>query len=182
MKTKTIVLCAVFAALTCVFSVITVPTGIVPITLGFLGIMLTAVILGAKKGTVSVIVFILLGSIGLPVFSNFRGGVQVLFGPTGGYIWGYIPMAVVIGLFAAKLPSRKLMAMFKLFCGCIVGMVVCYALGTVQFMAVQQMGLVKSLAACVIPFIPFDIIKAVIASYLGYTVRGALIRAKLLYK
>ena len=86
MKTKTIVICAIFAALMCVFSVITVPTGIIPVTLGTLGIMLTAVILGSKKGAVSVAVFILLGIVGLPVFSGFKGGIQVIFGPTGGYI------------------------------------------------------------------------------------------------
>lgn len=182
MKTKTIVLCALFAALMCVFSVITIPTGIVPITLGTFGIMLTAVILGAKKGAVSVAVFILLGAVGLPVFSGFKGGVQVLFGPTGGYIWSYIFMAVIIGLFASKLPERKWLAVVKLFLGCLAGIVVCYALGTAQFMAVQKMGLVKSLSACVIPFIPFDILKAAVASYVGFTVRKALIRAGFIEK
>lgn len=177
MKTKTIVLCAIFAALMCVFSVITIPTGIIPVTLGLFGIMLTAVILGAKKGTISVAVFILLGVVGFPVFSGFKGGVQVLFGPTGGYIWGYIPMAIVIGLFASGLSERKWKAVLKLFLGCIAGTLVCYALGTVQFMALQKMGLVKSLSACVIPFIPFDLVKAALASYVGYTVRKALSRA-----
>lgn len=180
MKTKTIVICAIFAALMCVFSVITVPTGIIPITLGTLGIMLTAVILGSKKGAVSVAVFILLGIVGLPVFSGFKGGIQVIFGPTGGYIWSYIPMAVIIGLFSAKLPEQKAVAMLKMFAGCIVGMIICYALGTVQFMIVQKMGLIKSLSACVIPFIPFDIAKAVLASYLGFTIRAALQKARLL--
>lgn len=180
MKTKTIVLCAIFAALTCIFSVITIPTGIVPVTMGFFGIMLTAVILGVKKGTVSVVVFILLGVVGFPVFSGFKGGVQVLFGPTGGYIWGYIPMSVIIGLFAATLPERKWLAVLKLFLGCLAGIVVCYAFGTAQFMAIQKMGLVKSLSACVIPFIPFDIGKAVVASYVGFAVRKALNRAGLI--
>lgn len=174
MKTKTIVLCAIFAAVMCVFSVITIPTGIVPITMGFFGIMLTAVILGMKKGVISVVVFILLGAVGLPVFSGFKGGVQVLFGPTGGYIWGYIPMTAIIGLLASKLPENKWRAVLKMFLSCIAGIVICYALGTVQFMAVQEMGLVKSLAACVIPFIPFDLAKAALASYVGYTARNAL--------
>lgn len=180
MKTKTIVICAVFAALMCVFSVITIPTGIIPITMGTFGIMLTAVILGAKRGAVSVAVFILLGAVGLPVFSGFKGGVQVLFGPTGGYIWSYIPMAVIIALISAKLPERKALAVLKIVLGCIAGMAVLYALGTVQFMAVQKTGLVKSLSACVIPFIPFDLAKAVLAGYIGTTVRSALQKAGLI--
>lgn len=180
MKTKTIVICAVFAALMCVFSVITIPTGIIPITMGTFGIMLTAVILGAKRGAVSVAVFILLGAVGLPVFSGFKGGVQVLFGPTGGYIWSYIPMAVIIGAVSKKLPESRVTAVLKVVLGCLAGMAVLYALGTVQFMAVQKTGLIKSLSACVIPFIPFDLAKAVLAGYAGCTVRSALHKAGLI--
>ena len=84
MKTKTIAVCAIFAAIMCVFSVITVPIGPVPVTLGFFGVMITSVILGARRGAVSVAVFILMGAVGLPVFSGFKGGFEVLLGPTGG--------------------------------------------------------------------------------------------------
>ena len=174
MKTKTIAVCAVFAAIMCVFSVMTVPIGVVPVTLGFLGVMLTSVVLGPKKGVISVAVFILIGAVGLPVFSNFRGGFQVLLGPTGGYIWSYIFMALFIGILTVKNPKNKWLVMLKIFFVCIGGAVIGYALGTVQFMFVQKTDFLAALTACVIPFIPFDILKSAVAAYLGYTVKGAL--------
>ncbi|MGN0150014.1 MAG: biotin transporter BioY [Clostridia bacterium] len=174
MNTKSMVLCAIFSAIICVFSVMTIPIGAVPITLGTFGIMLTAVILGAKKGALSTAVFILLGAIGLPVFSGFKGGFHVLLGPTGGYIWSYIPMTLIIGLIIKKLPEKKFAAMAKIFISCLIGIAVCYAAGTAQFMAVQQVDLIKALTACVLPFIAFDIIKALIATYAGYLVSSAL--------
>ena len=174
MKTKTITVCALFAAILCVFSMITIPTGIVPVTLGFLGVFLVAVILGPKKGTVSVAVFILLGIIGLPVFSNLRGGFQVLLGPTGGYIWSYIFMALFIGILTTKMPQNKWLAMLKIFFVCLGGAVIGYALGTIQFVFVQKVNLSGALLSCVIPFIPFDIAKSLIAAYLGYTLKKAL--------
>ena len=180
MKTKTLTLCAIFAAILCVCSVVTIPIGPVPITLGLFGIMLTAVILGAKKGAISVLVFILLGAVGLPVFSGFKGGVGVLLGPTGGYIWSYIIVALFIGRFAAKEYDNKWFAILRIFVVCLIGIVICYALGTVQFMIVRKMDFVKSLSLCVIPFIPFDICKAAVSAYVGYTVRAALLKARLL--
>ena len=180
MKTKTMIICALFAAVMCVFSVMTIPTGIVPVTMGFLGVFLVAVILGPKKGTVSVAVFILLGAVGLPVFSGFKGGFQVLIGPTGGYIWSYIIMALFIGILTVKNPKNKWLAMLKIFFVCIGAAVIGYSLGTVQFMFVRDTNIQTALVMCVLPFIPFDIAKAAVASYVGYTVRQALIRAKLI--
>lgn len=174
MKTKTMVLCAVFAAILCVFSVISIPIGPVPVSLGVLGVMLAAVILGPKRGALSVLVFILLGCIGLPVFTGFRGGFQVLAGVTGGYIWAYIPMAVIIGLFTLNPPENKWLAMLKIFAGCIVGIVILYALGTIQFMLVKQADLKTALTLCVIPFIPFELGKSVVAVYGGFHVSKAL--------
>ncbi len=177
MKAKTIAVCAVFAAIMCVFSVITVPIGPVPVTLGFLGVMVTAVILGAKRGALSVAVFILLGAVGLPVFSGFKGGFQVLLGPTGGYIWSYVPMALLIGFASAKNPKNKWLAMLKIFLVCIGAALLGYAVGTLQFMLVQKTSFAQALMICVVPFIPFDIAKAAAAVYLGYTVKAALKRS-----
>ncbi len=171
------VICALFAALLCVLAVITVPIGPVPVTLGVLGVMLTAVILGAKKGTVSVLVYLLIGAVGLPVFSGFKGGFAVLIGPTGGYAWSYILMALFIGAFTKKLPEKNVLAMLKIFIICLISVVICYAAGTVQFMAVQQTDLQKALTLCVIPFIPFDIAKAAITATIGLSVRKALEKA-----
>ena len=179
MKTTTMILCAVFAATLCVFSVMIIPIGIVPISMGLFGIMITAGILGLKRGTISVAVFILIGAVGVPVFTGFRGGVAPLAGPTGGYIWGYVPMAALIGVLTLKMPKNKWHAMVRYFFSFLAGVVVCYAMGTAQFMLVQEVDFKTALGLCVIPFIPFDIAKALAASYISYAVRRALTKAEI---
>lgn len=180
MKTKTMILCAIFAAILCVFSVLTIQIGPVPISMGIFAVMLTAIILGPKKGTIAVIVYILLGAVGLPIFSGFKGGFQVLLGPTGGYIWSYIIVALFIGALTQKRPQNTWLSLIKIFVVCLIGIVICYAAGTAQFMFIQQTDLAKALTLCVFPFIPFDIIKALIAAYLGYIIGIALKKSKLL--
>ncbi len=174
MKTKNMVMCAVFAAILSVLAVITIPIGPVPITLGFFGVMLTGIILGPKYGSIAVLVYLLIGSVGLPVFSGFKGGFQVLLGPTGGYAWSYIIMAFIIGAITKKLPEKKWLAVIKIFIACLIAIVVGYTAGTIQFMAVQKTDLLKSLAMCVIPFIPVDIAKAAVSAILGLSVRTRL--------
>ncbi len=180
MKTKTMVLCAIFAAILCIFSVMTIPIGPVPISMGIFGVMLTAIILGPKNSVISVVVYLLLGIIGLPIFSKFQSGIPVLAGPTGGYVWSYIIVAFVIGLITRKLPQNKILALVKIFAACIIGIAICYAAGTAQYMLIANVGLTKALTLCVLPFIPFDIIKAVVAAYLGNVIANALKKAKLL--
>lgn len=179
MKTKDMVLCAVFAAILCIFSVITIPIGIIPITLGFFGVMLTAGVLGWKKGTISVLVFFLLGIIGLPVFSNFRSGIAVFAGPTGGYLWSYAIMSLIIGFCAERETGNKWTTMLKNFIACIIAIIVSYTAGTVQFMYVQNTTLMSALTQCVVIFIPFDLLKAAAVVYLSYMVKHSLIRAKI---
>jgi biotin transport system substrate-specific component len=181
MKTKTMILCALFAAILCIFSVITIPTiGGVPISLGIFGVMLTAVILGPKKGVISVIVYLLLGVVGLPIFSKYQSGIPVLLGPTGGYVWSYIIVALLIGALTKKLPKNFLASTALTFAACLAGILVCYAAGTLQYMLIQKVDLVKSLTLCVVPFIPFDIIKAAAAAYVGRMIYAALKKANLL--
>lgn len=176
MKTRDLVLCALMAAVICVCSMISVPIGEVSITIAVLGVLLTAVMLGWKRGFAATLVFILLGAVGLPVFSNMNGGIGVLAGPTGGYIYSYLIMALIAGFTADKTAklSKKPLAVALVFAACIVSVAVCYALGTIQFMAVMKRGFADTLAVCVLPFIPFDIIKSVIASFLGLKLRSML--------
>lgn len=164
---KDMVLCALFAAVCCICSMITIPTGIVPVTLGTFGIMVTAMILGTKRGIISVVLFIILGAIGLPVFSNLQGGIGILAGPTGGYIYSYILMVPIIGI-ASKCLNKTLSSGMFTMLGCLVAILVCYVVGTAHFMIVMSVkgsavGLWSALGMCVFPFVPFDIIKAVIA-------------------
>ena len=177
MKTKNLTICAVFTALLCILSIITIPIGTIPFTLSTLGIMLCGALLGAKKGTVAVILYILIGLIGIPVFSGLRGGFQVIVSPTGGFIFGYIPMVIVIGLLTSVQPKKKLPKILWISGACILGSFVCYALGTLQFMYLQHIGFTESVFACVIPFIPFDILKSVITGYI-YNKLTYLIQAR----
>ena len=162
------VTCAVFAAVISVFSVMTVPIGEVPITLGLFGILLTSVVLGAKRGAISVLVFMLVGIAGLPVFSGFRGGFSVLLGPTGGYASSYILAALIVG--AASDAAKKLHNPAKttvIAGGAATGVLVCYTFGTLQFIALTGNPPAAALAKCVLPFIPFDIAKAAAAIICG---------------
>ncbi len=179
-KLKNLILCAVCSAILCIFSVMTIPIGAIPITLGTFGIMLVAVILGAKRSVISVAIFILLGAVGLPVFSGFRGGFMVIAGPTGGYIIGYILMALIIGLSNLINSKNTVLMIVYTVALCIAGAIADYILGTAQFMIVQKTGLWTALTACVFPFAVIDFIKCIAASIIGIYVRRGLQKAHLL--
>ena len=173
LRTKDMILCAVFAAVLSVFSVMTIPIGIVPITMSVFGVLITAVILGWKKGLISTIIFILLGCVGLPVFSGFKGGVQVLVGPTGGYITGYLLMVLVVGAVSDKIKTAKWqIAVLCLCIACVVGVAICYIFGTIQYILIAEKTIGQALALCVYPFIPLDMLKCIAAAGIGYTIRS----------
>ncbi len=174
MKTKDIIVCAVFAAIMCIFSVMTIPIGAVPISMSLFGVILASCILGTKRGTVAVGVYVLLGAVGLPVFSGFKGGVGVILGPTGGYIWSYLLTALIIGVLTRSLASSKGMAIAQMVGAGLCGVAVCYFFGTLQFSIVADKTFVQSMSVCVLPFIPFDIAKCVIGASIAYAVRTAL--------
>lgn len=180
MKTRDMIICAIFAAVLCIFSVMTIPIALVPFSMAVFGILLTSYVLGAKRSIIAVVVFILLGAIGLPVFSGFRGGVSVLAGPTGGYITAYIFTAWFVGYFTSKLPIQKIKHMTLSILIMFVGVAICYLLGTVQFMFVQKTSFAAALTMCVYPFIIADIIKCVMATVIGYILRRTLSKTGLL--
>jgi len=124
-KTKQMVLIALMTAVTCVLGPLSIPLPFspVPISLTNFAIFLAIFVLGMKNGTISFIIYLLLGAVGVPVFSSFRGGLQVLAGPTGGYLIGFIFLALIMG-FALDHFDRKLVPTII---GMIIGMVVCYA-------------------------------------------------------
>lgn len=169
MKTKTLIIEAIFAAIIAVFSVITITIGPVPITMSIFAIFLCSIILGGKKSTVSLVVYILCGAIGLPVFSGMRGGISVLAGPTGGYILSYIFITLIAGFSAEKIKSKPL-----IFFMCLLSLFLCYAGGTIQYMLITATPLQASLIKCVYPFIPLDIIKIMAAFAIGFAVKKRL--------
>ncbi len=162
------------AALLCVLSPFSIPIGPVPVTLGLFVVLLTAVLLKPLDSLLAVAVYLALGCCGLPVFSGGNGGFGVLTGPTGGYLWGYLLTALVTSLVAALACKSRLPRWGRLLVilgGCLVGVALCYLTGTIQFCAVAEVGTVTALGKCVLPFIPFDLVKSAAATLLAERLR-----------
>lgn len=175
-RTIDFVYIGVFAAVIAVCSWIQIPLT-VPITLQTFAVCAAAGLLGLRNGVLTVVVYILIGLIGVPVFSNFGAGPGVLFGITGGYIIGFIFTALIVGG-AVKLFGKKITVYIL---SMITGVAVCYAFGTVWFMIWSvnngsSTTLGAALMACVVPFIIPDLIKiaaaAVICSKLSKHIRA----------
>ncbi len=168
-STYNIVYIGLFACLIAVCSWITIP-GAVPFTLQTMGVFLAIGLLGGRRGTTAVLVYILLGAVGAPVFSGFKGGVGALLGPTGGYIIGFLASALLMwGMEAAFGKGKWVLAVSM-----VLGLMVCYVFGTVWFQVVYTRGgnaitLASVLLKCVVPFILPDLAKIAVA--LGLTSR-----------
>ena len=170
-KTYDMVYIAVFAVVMAICSWISIPAT-VPFTLQTFGVFLAVGVLGGKRGTLSILVYILLGAVGVPVFAGFSGGIGSLFGNAGGYIIGFLVGALVMwGM--EKVMGRKTWALAVQM---VVGLIVCYAFGTVWFVIVYgrmngPIGFTAALASCVVPFIIPDIIKIALAYVLSRKLR-----------
>ena len=154
---------ALFAALMAICSWISIPAT-VPFTLQTFGVFLAVSVLGGKRGTLAVAVYLLMGMIGLPVFAGFQGGIGCLLGTTGGYIIGFLLSALVMWAME-KLPGNRT---WMLTLSMVVGLVVCYAFGTAWFMYVYAqksgaIGLMTALGWCVFPFVIPDLVKIALA-------------------
>lgn len=187
-NTRQLTLCAVMAAVMCVIAPISLPIGPISVTGGTLTVYLTAYLLGPWRGLAATAVYLLAGFAGLPVFSNYMGGAGRLLGPTGGYLVGYLPMMLLAGLaaeyalrrFGGQGKGEQILAMAFRFLGMVPATAVLYAFGTAWYCVQAGVDLQKALAACVFPFIPFDLIKIVLALLIGVPVRRRLERAGLL--
>jgi biotin transport system substrate-specific component len=168
-KLRSLVLTGVMAAVICVVAPWSIAIGEVPITLTQLAIYLTLFVLGWKRGTISCLVFLLLGAFGLPVFSGFSGGLGKILGPTGGYLLGYLPMCVLAGLGIDKFRNPILQALAM-----IVGTAVCYFFGTAWYCIQGSHPVAYALGICVFPFIPFDLAKIVLSVAVGNLLRHRL--------
>lgn len=136
----------------------------VPVTLQLFAIFASVGLLGLKRGLYSVLIYILLGTIGLPVFSNFNGGIGALLGSTGGYIFSFIFSALIEGIIIKKFGNR----VFSLVIAMVAGLLICYVFGTLWFMYVYTkksgtVGILSILTWCVFPFIIPDAVKIVLA-------------------
>lgn len=175
-KTYDMVCIAIFAVLMAVCSWISIPTT-VPFTMQTFGLFLTIGILGGKKGTLAIIVFLLLGAVGIPVFAGFTGGLGIILGTTGGYMVGFV-FAGLIMWGMETLLGRKT---WVLVTAMLFGMVVYFAFGTAWFLAVYTrtigaIGLTAVLGWCVIPFVIPDILKMILALMLSGRLRRIMER------
>ncbi len=171
---KNITLCAMFTALIAVLSQIQVALGPVPFNLAVFAVFLAGIMLAPIWAACSVFVYMALGFVGVPVFAGFKGGPAILFGATGGYIWGYLILATITALALRHFGNRFIV----LLCMAI-GLLALYALGTAWFMFVTKNSLQASLTMCVYPFVFVDICKAICAYVLGTDIVARLKKANI---
>lgn len=162
---------AVTAACIVLCSWLTIPYT-VPFTMQTFAVFFALEFLGSKKGFISILIYIMLGAVGLPVFSGFRGGIGHLLGPTGGYIIGFLASAAVYKLVEKLLKKHFAIRITAL----ILCLFVCYAFGTVWFMYVSNVTLWSGLCLCVFPYIVPDVLKILLAMFVAKEVRKAVYR------
>ena len=163
------------AAVTAVAAQITIPVTPVPFTLQVLAVILSGLLLGPRIGALAQAIYVLVGAVGVPVFSGFTGGLGHVFGPTGGYLISYPIAAAVAGLAArpiARYPRRRAL-LTALLWGC-ASLAVIYVFGTVWLAVVSGLTLMEAVAAGVLPFIIFDLIKVAIASLVAVAAAPAI--------
>jgi len=177
------ILVALFAAITAVLALlpaIPLPFSPVPITFQVLGVFLAGAILGPRLGFLSQLVYLLLGSIGLPVFAGGSAGFSVILGPTGGYLIGFPIAAFLCGLLIQYGDQKKLEPKFASILALFAGILAIYVIGTLQLSMVLNMSLSKAFLVGSLPYIPLDILKIIIAFAIAMPTRARLKASKLL--
>lgn len=161
-STRRIVITALMAAIFCIVGPLTIPIGPVPISLFTLVIMVALYAVGSVQTNIAIIIYLLIGMVGVPVFSGLEGGLQKLVGPTGGFLIGYILLGIIGAIFiriSNKWYIRTL--------GFVIGTVVLYVFGLIWFIFQSKMSLPSAMMVCVAPFIPGDVVKIAVAVKFG---------------
>ena len=162
------VLAALFAALIAVFSQISLKLGDIPFTLQTFAVALCAYTIGVKFSTISIATYLVIGAIGIPVFANFRGGISVLFGATGGFLIGFFVMAICFALtYAIKNIPLKIVVNFA-------GLIGCHLLGTIWFMILSNVGFIQAITVTSLPFLLKDIVSMVLAYLIANRLRKVI--------
>ena len=177
MKTKSMILASMFAAITAVMGVlpaIPLPFSPVPITLQMLGVLLSGAILGSGLGFVSIVIYLLLGLVGLPIFAGGASGPGVFTGPTGGYLIAFPIAAFLMGYLVKRAESnKKLFLVYNAF-AVILPIAIVYIIGTIQLALVLDFSMSKAFLVGSLPYIPLDLLKAAIALSIAYPTRRRL--------
>ena len=177
LKTRHMILSGLFAAITALLAQISIPLPFspVPITGQTFAVFLTGAVLGGRWGALSMLLYIFLGAIGLPVFHNAQGGLHIVLGPTGGYLWGFVLGSYLMGKITEKWSS---------YLAIVLGMFLCMAayllLGTIQLSFIAGLDLRQGLLLGAVPFLPLDIVKIFAAGALSFSIRQRLINAGLI--
>ncbi|HHY34836.1 MAG TPA: biotin transporter BioY [Firmicutes bacterium] len=181
MKTRSLVLAALCAALIGVLAQVAVPVPFspVPFTGQMLGVFLTGAVLGRKLGVISVLTYVLLGVLGLPVFARGMSGVSVLLGPSGGYLVGFVAGVYVLG-FVVERGTEGERGYLRSAAGMLLCLIITYLFGLVQLSLVMNLSFKEALLVGAVPFIPVDVVKALLAARLAVPVRKALRSAGML--
>lgn len=146
---------------------ISIPVGAVPVTLQTFAVCFAGAIFGGRRGVLAVLVYVLMGLVGIPVFAGFKAGTVALFGPTGGYIFGFFFASLVPAL-AKRIPVKQAVARCALlYAANIFGLAACYFFGTVWFVLMYQCSVGYALTLCVVPFILPDLVKLFFAAFLA---------------
>lgn len=171
-RAKQITSTGLMTAVICVIAPFSIPLPIspVPVSLTNFIIFLSIYLLGMKAGTFCVFLYLLLGTAGLPVFSGFSGGPGKLAGPTGGYLIGFLFLALIQGLFMKKFPKKRPAEI----AGMITGMAVCYSFGTAWLAWQMDLNFTAALAIGVVPYLPGDAAKIIAAAIAGPKIRSAM--------
>ena len=172
MKTKEMTKIALFTAVLCIVAPMSIPIGAIPVSLTNLAVWLAVYLIGTKSGTISYILYFLLGIFGLPVFSGYTGGFAKAAGPTGGFLVGFVLMALISGFFIEK-SQNKLVH----FAGMLISCITLYTFGVVWYCLVAETSPKEAFAVCVAPFVLLDVIKMIAAVWLGSTVKERLKKA-----
>ena len=164
-STLNMVMIALFTAILCVLGPMSIPIGPVPLSLATFVIYFSLFFLGWKNGMLSCLIYLFIGFIGVPVFTGFSSGIGKLAGPTGGYLIGYIFLALVAGIFIEKFEKSVVLC----FAGMILGTAVLYTFGTAWFCISTGNSIAAALSICVFPFIIGDCIKMAVAAFVAPT-------------
>lgn len=177
-KTANLTMIALMTAVLCLLGPLSliIPVSPVPISLTNLAIYLTVILLGMKRGTLVTLGYLFIGFVGVPVFSAFTGGPGKLIGPTGGYLIGFIFLALIAGYVVDKFPNKPIWAAL----GMIIGTVVLYAIGTSWLAYTAGLSFSQALFAGVIPFILGDAIKIALAITIGFPIKKRITKAGIL--
>ena len=164
----------VMTAVTCIAAPFSIPIPVspVPLSLTTFILYLSVYILGTRNAFISYVIYLLLGLVGLPVFSGFSGGPAKVAGPTGGYLVGFVFLTVIAGFFVEHFKGKLSFAIL----GMVLGTIVCYLFGTIWLSMQLNIGFVAGLGVGVFPYIPGDLVKIVLACIIGPKIRRAVVR------